>query len=207
MTTTSHVSESYVLRQRVNALRTLVAESKKQGRDFDKDFDYGARSNQRLTFLRRVSKSSRAACSVEYVRALGRYAKRIVELASDYGRFGYRRMTALLHCEGWLVNHNGSNGYVESFNGKLREEPLAREQFDTLLEAKVLSERRRRTYNAYRPHSSLGYRPPAPEAIEPASIASATLQQSKQASVDKPNSNLGTGSIHGVRPVIHLVSG
>lgn len=75
------------------------------------------------------------------------------------------------------------NGYVESFNGKLRDELLAREQFDTLLEAKVLIERWRREYNTRRPHSSLGYRPPAPEAIQPASIASATPQQSKQAGV------------------------
>jgi putative transposase len=53
------------------------------------------------------------------------------------------------------------NGYVESFNGTLRDELLAREQFDTLLEAKVLIERWRRHYNAVRPHSSLGYRAPA----------------------------------------------
>lgn len=242
--------------------------------------------------------------------------KRIVQLASDYGRYGYRRVTALLRGEGWLVNHkrverlwrreglkvpqkqpkrrrlwladgscvrlrpthtdhvwsydfvmhrtsdgrafrmltlidehsreclaidvarslksedvlerlsdlfvrrgapaylrsdNGSeftankvrqwlarfgvttlfiepgsaweNGYVEGFNGKLREELLAREQFDTLLEAKVLIERWRRDYNAVRPHSSLGYRPPALEAIRPASLASATPQRAKQAGV------------------------
>ena len=48
------------------------------------------------------------------------------------------------------------NGYVESFNGKLRDELLAREQFDTLLEAKILIERWRRHFNAVRPHSSLG---------------------------------------------------
>ena len=59
------------------------------------------------------------------------------------------------------------NGYGESFNGKLRDELLAREVFDTLLEAQVLVERWRRHYNTVRPHSSLGYRPPAPEAILP----------------------------------------
>jgi transposase InsO family protein len=59
------------------------------------------------------------------------------------------------------------NGYGESFNGKLRDELLAREVFDTLLEAKVLVERWRRHYNTIRPHSALGYRPPAPEAILP----------------------------------------
>ena len=59
------------------------------------------------------------------------------------------------------------NGYVESFNGKLRDELLNPEIFDTLLEARVLIERWRRDYNRVRPHSSLGYRPPAPEAILP----------------------------------------
>lgn len=59
------------------------------------------------------------------------------------------------------------NGYVESFNGKFRAEFLNRELFDTLLEAQVLIERWRYEYNTFRPHSALGYRPPAPEAIEP----------------------------------------
>ena len=45
---------------------------------------------------------------------------------------------------------------------------LDREVFYTLLEARVLTERYRRTYNRIRPHSSLGYRPPAPEALLPA---------------------------------------
>ena len=59
------------------------------------------------------------------------------------------------------------NGYIESFNGKLRDELLDCEIFDTLLEAKVLIERYRVRYNTVRPHSSPGYRPPAPEAIAP----------------------------------------
>jgi transposase InsO family protein len=57
------------------------------------------------------------------------------------------------------------NGYVESFHGKLRDELLNGEICYTLLEAKVLIERWRREYNTVRPHSSLGYRPPAPEAV------------------------------------------
>ena len=60
------------------------------------------------------------------------------------------------------------NGYNESFNGKLRDELLNGEIFYTLREAKVLIEQWRRHYNTIRPHSSLGYRPPAPEAILPA---------------------------------------
>ena len=59
------------------------------------------------------------------------------------------------------------NGYVESFNGKLRDELLNREVLDTLLEAQVLIEEWRKEYNQVRPHSALGYRPPAPETILP----------------------------------------
>ena len=57
------------------------------------------------------------------------------------------------------------NGYVESFIGKMRDELLNRERFDTLLEAKVLVESWRKEYNQIRPHSSFNYLPPAPEAI------------------------------------------
>jgi putative transposase len=56
------------------------------------------------------------------------------------------------------------NGYIESFNGKLRDELLNGEIFTTLIEAKVLIEQWRGEYNQVRPHSSLGYKPPAPEA-------------------------------------------
>ena len=56
------------------------------------------------------------------------------------------------------------NGYIESFNGKLRDELLNREIFTTLIEAKVLIADWRKEYNQVRPHSALGYRPPAPEA-------------------------------------------
>ncbi len=56
------------------------------------------------------------------------------------------------------------NGYDESFNGTLRDQLLNAEIFYTLRGAKVLLERWRRHYNQVRPHSSLGYRPPAPEA-------------------------------------------
>jgi transposase InsO family protein len=62
------------------------------------------------------------------------------------------------------------NGYIESFNGKLRDELLNREVFYTLTEAKVLIEQWRMEYNQIRPHSSLGYRPPAPGAIIPVTL-------------------------------------
>ena len=59
------------------------------------------------------------------------------------------------------------NGYSESFNGSLRDELLNGEIFYSLAEARVLIEAWRRHYNTVRPHSSLGYRPPAPEAVTP----------------------------------------
>lgn len=64
------------------------------------------------------------------------------------------------------------NGYVESFNGKLRDELLSGEVFTTLREAQVLIGNWREHYNRQRPHSSLGYRPPAPEAVLPPSLLS-----------------------------------
>ncbi len=54
------------------------------------------------------------------------------------------------------------NGYVESFDGKLRDELLNGELFNTLREAQVLIERWRRHYNEERPHAAFGYRTPAP---------------------------------------------
>jgi transposase InsO family protein len=59
------------------------------------------------------------------------------------------------------------NGYCESFNGKLRDECLNQEIFYSLREAQVVIEQWRTHYNTKRPHSSLGYRPPAPQTINP----------------------------------------
>jgi transposase InsO family protein len=59
------------------------------------------------------------------------------------------------------------NGHVESFNGKLRDELLRAEVFNSLREAQVLIERWRQHFNTIRPHSALGYRPPAPEVVMP----------------------------------------
>ena len=63
------------------------------------------------------------------------------------------------------------NGYIESFNARLRDELLDGEIFYTLKEAKIVIESWRRHYNAVRPHASLGYRAPAPEVIVPALAA------------------------------------
>ena len=69
------------------------------------------------------------------------------------------------------------NGYNESFNGKLRDELLNGEIFYTLKEAKVLIEQWRRHYNTVRPHSALGYRPPAPQTLIPKQGALRSAQQ------------------------------
>ena len=58
------------------------------------------------------------------------------------------------------------NGYCESFNAKLRDELLNGEIFYSLAEAKIVIESWRKHYNTKRPHSSLGYRPPAPEVVQ-----------------------------------------
>lgn len=61
------------------------------------------------------------------------------------------------------------NGYCESFNAKLRDDLLNGEIFYSLAEAKAVIESWRQHYNTRRPHSSLGYKPPAPAAIVPSS--------------------------------------
>jgi hypothetical protein len=81
------------------------------------------------------------------------------------------------------------NGYRESLNSKLRDELLNGEIFTTLREAQVLIETWRRHYNAVRPHSSLGYRPPAREAILPRCRS-------------RPDSSLETGVVMRGRPAV-----
>ena len=59
------------------------------------------------------------------------------------------------------------NGYCESFNARFRDELLNGEIFYSLKEAQIIIEQWRKHYNTKRPHSALGYRPPAPESIIP----------------------------------------
>lgn len=68
------------------------------------------------------------------------------------------------------------NGFIESFNARLRDELLDGEIFYTLAEAKIIVESWRRHFNAVRPHGSVGYKPPAPEVFIPAMTARAAAQ-------------------------------
>ena len=92
------------------------------------------------------------------------------------------------------------NGYVESFNGKLRDELLNVEVFDTLWEAKVLAERWRREYNQRRPHSALAYRPPAPggQITQVPGPEFYTMEWTSNG----PRSNLESGLVPGGRSVL-----
>ena len=94
-----------------------------------------------------------------------------VHIRSDNGsEFTAKRVRAWfkqLHVKPLFIEPGSpwENGYIESFNGKMRDELLAREIFYSLKEAQVLIEMWRKQYNTVRPHSALGYRPPAPAAI------------------------------------------
>ena len=163
------------------------------------DFVSGRTSDGRpLKFLSILDEYTRECLAIDVARSLKSedVMCRLVELFVDRGVPDYIRsdngpeFTADAVTE-WLDHlqvdtlfiEPGSpweNGYVESFNGKFRDEFLNRELLDTLLEAKVLTERWRRYYNEDRPHSSLGYRAPAPEAREgfPALFATLRSQES-----------------------------
>jgi transposase InsO family protein len=92
------------------------------------------------------------------------------------------------------------NGYVESFNGKLRDELLDREVFDTLLEAKVLIGRWRKEYNTVRSHSSLGVPTPGPGVAPPLSARFGYASPSGQGrSLGRSTLVIDTGLIHGGR--------
>ncbi len=94
------------------------------------------------------------------------------------------------------------NGYVESFNGKLRDELLERER-STLCSRPRVIELWRQTYNTIRPHSALGYRPPDPEARQLCAAASATPQRPHRAGLSEGESltyklvpHWGAGQLH-----------
>jgi putative transposase len=86
------------------------------------------------------------------------------------------------------------NGFIESFNARLRDELLDGEIFYSLREAQVVIESWRRHYNTVRPHASLGYRAPAPEVFVPAFAAQMTV---------RPRPTSPTTPVMAPRPVMH----
>ena len=101
----------------------------------------------------------------------------MIELTRQYGRYGYRRVAALLRDAGWQVNDKRVERLwrreglkvpmKQPKKGRMRDELLNGEIFYSLREAQIIIERWRNHYNTKRPHSALGYRPPAPEATIP----------------------------------------
>jgi len=139
------------------------------------------RDGRKIRMLNVVDEFTRECLAIRVGRKLG--SAEVIDVLADLfiarGTPGYIRSDngpefVATAVKGW-INGVGAktafiepgspweNGYVESFNGKLRDELLNAEVFNTLLEAQVLIEQWRVHYNTVRPHSSLGYRPPAPE--------------------------------------------
>ena len=134
-----------------------------------------------LRLLTIVDEDTRECLAIEVARSLRTddVIFRLTELFIQHGQPDYLRSdngpeftaTAIRQWltrlgVGTLFIEPGSpweNGYNESFNGKLRDELLNGEIFYTVREAQVLIEGWRQVYNQIRPHSSLGYKPPAPE--------------------------------------------
>mgnify|MGYP003970173193 FL=1 len=106
------------------------------------------------------------------------------DIASEFTANAARDWLARVDVKTLLITPGSpwENGYNESFNGKLHDELLNMEIFYTLEEAKALVEQWRHHYNTVRPHSSLNYRPTAPETILPRPVTSiyATLRSPQQ---------------------------
>ena len=150
--------------------------------DFVSGMTHDGRTIRMLTM---IDEYTRECLAIRVARRLGRYE--VIEALADVMLFRgilenirsdngpefvakeFRQWLAKLGT-GTLYIEPGSpweNGYCESFNGKLRDECLNGEIFYSLKEAQIVIEQWRVLYNTLRPHSALGYRPPAPEACNP----------------------------------------
>ena len=165
--------------------------------DFVTDRTHDGRSFRMLTI---IDEFTRECLAIDVARRLTSddVLHRLAELFVERGPPGFIRSDngpefAATAVREWLAQvgvktlfiEPGSpweNGCNETFNGKLRDELLAREIFYTLPEAQVLIECWRVAYNTVRPHSALGYRPPAPAAVVPAPVqpGSVTLRRTGQ---------------------------
>jgi transposase InsO family protein len=153
------------------------------------------RNGKPLRMLTLIDEYTRESLAIRVDRALKTYdvIEQLAELFVQRGTPDYIRSDngsefTANEIRGWLTRlgvktlfiEPGSpweNGYIESFNGKLRDELLNGEIFDTVIEARVIVEQWRKEYNTRRPHSSLGYLPPVPEAILPFQWNQLALEQ------------------------------
>ncbi len=121
--------------------------------DFVSAMTHDGRTIRMLTM---IDEYTRECLAIRVARRLGSY-----EVIREWlGHVG----TGTLYIE---PGSPWENGYCESFNGKLRDECLNGEIFYSLKEAQIVIEQWRVEYNTRRPHSALGYRPPAPAACSP----------------------------------------
>jgi len=153
------------------------------------------RNGKPLRMLTLIDEYTRESLAIRVDRSLKAYdvIEQLAELFVQRGTPDYIRSDngsefTAKEIRGWLTRlgvktlfiEPGSpweNGYIESFNGKLRDELLNGEIFDTVIEARVIVEQWRKEYNTRRPHSSLGYLPPVPEAILPFQWNQLALEQ------------------------------
>jgi putative transposase len=157
--------------------------------DFVHDRTHNGRPLKMLTVIDEHSREclaievARKLTSRDVIRVLARLMLRHgvpMHIRSDNGpefvAKAVRRWLRRLRVETLFIEPGSpwENGYIESFNGKFRDEHLNGEVFYTLKEARVLIETWRQHYNQVRPHSSLGYRPPAPEAVQPPRLEAAS---------------------------------
>jgi len=161
--------------------------AERPGHVWSYDFMDGRTSDERkLRFLNIVDEFTRECLAIDVGRKLGSedVLWRLTDLfvahgipnhlrsdnGSEFTARTVRRWLGELGVKTLFIEPGSpwENGCIESFNGKCRDEFLDRELLDTLLETRVLTARWRQEYNQVRPHSVLGYRPPAPEAILPA---------------------------------------
>ncbi len=151
-----------------------------EGYDFVED---RTRDGRKVRMLNVVDEFTRECLAIRVGRKLK--AADVIDVLADLfitrGTPGHIRSDngpefAAVAVRGWITGVQAStafiepgspweNGYVESFNGKLRDELLNAEVFNTLAEARVLIEQWRVHYNTVRPHSALSYRPPAPDVV------------------------------------------
>ena len=169
------------------------------------------RNGKPLRMLTLIDEYTRESLAIKVDRALKAYdvIEQLAELFVQRGTPDYIRsdngseFTADV-VRGWLGRlgvktlfiEPGSpweNGYIESFNGKLRDELLNGEIFDTVIEARIIIERWRKQYNTIRPHSSLGYLPPAPETILLNELSCQPVQRN-QLALNKGITNIQVGT-------------